>query len=267
MKLQKYIALPLAAAFLAGLAACGGSASAATSNASPVLPAGSAVASKAEANMLAPLPTFSVPLDSSALTTKIMPDASVTVVPSIDDGTYAATLESDLVISVASGATATELYGCTTQLYSYDQYDMVAVNTLTVGDTISTHTDDETDETEQIKIESIEVTDSGLVTINGGVEEGGLYLLPEDTVYRTLTLDDYPAYYPVGETLSLAFAKDVVLRDSSADPHAEAQVTTGDAAVAAAIAADATGAGFSCANTTITVEGGLIVEIDRIWVP
>ena len=39
-----------------------------------------------------------------------------------------------------------------------------------------------------------------LVSINGGMEEQyGLDLLLDDDTYRTMTFDDYPVYYEMGE--------------------------------------------------------------------
>ncbi|MFR5373238.1 MAG: hypothetical protein ACLTGJ_06775 [Faecalibacterium prausnitzii] len=47
------------------------------------------------------------------------------------------------------------------------------------------------------KIEKNE--DNGTVSINGGIEEGGVDLWRSGDVYRTVTYDDYPVYYMMGE--------------------------------------------------------------------
>lgn len=81
----------------------------------------------------------------------------------------------------------------------------------------------------EVEVTSIEKNDPyHTVTINGGIEqEGGLDLILMDgsEYYRTITFDDYPVYYEVGET-ELSLADDVVLKDSSADPQADAVETT-----------------------------------------
>ena len=71
-------------------------------------------------------------------------------------------------------------------------------------------------------------------------------------------------YYEMGEK-TLPLAEDVVLKDSSADPQAEAVETTGASAVAAAINADPDN--WTVYNTTLVVQGGKVQEVRRIWVP
>ena len=120
----------------------------------------------------------------------------------------------------------------------------------------------------EVEVTSIEKNDPyHTVTINGGIEqEGGLDLILMDgsEYYRTVTFDDYPVYYEVGEA-ELSLADDVVLKDSSADPQADAVETTGAQAVAAAINADPDN--WTVYNTTLVVQEGKIVEVRRIWVP
>ena len=79
-----------------------------------------------------------------------------------------------------------------------------------------------------------------------------------------MTFDDYPLYYEMGEK-KMPLAEDVVLKDSSADPQAEAVETTGADAVAAAINADPDN--WTTYNTTLVVQGGKVLEVRRIWVP
>ena len=64
---------------------------------------------------------------------------------------------------------------------------------------------------------------------------------------------------------TMPLAEDVVLKDSSADPQAEAVETTGADAVAAAINADPDN--WTTYNTTLVVQGGKVLEVRRIWVP
>lgn len=149
-------------------------------------------------------------------------------------------------------------------VYSYDAYEKDAIDKLQVGDTISTHLDG-ADEAQDVTIESIEKDDEhGAVTINGGIEEGGVELWLDHDVYRTVTMDDYPVYYKVGE-LNLPLADDATMEDSSADPQASAVESDGAAAVEEAFNADPDY--WICNNTTVFTDGGKVSNIVRVWVP
>ena len=167
--------------------------------------------------------------------------------------------------SIASGVQNGSL---TAQVYSYDLYKKEDIEDLAVGDKITFHEEGaEQNQLTTVEVKSIEKNDQyGLVSINGGMEEsGGLDLKPEDDdTYRTMTFDDYPVYYEMGEK-TMPLAEDVVLKDSSADPQAEAVETTGAAAVAAAINADPDN--WTVYNTTLVVQDGRVKEVRRIWVP
>ena len=101
-------------------------------------------------------------------------------------------------------------------------------------------------------------------TINGGIEAGGVELTLDHDVYRTVTFDDYPVYYEMGE-VTLPLAGDVTLSDSSADPQASAVETDGADAVAEA--GNAEPDGWMPNNTLVFTEDGTISSIVRIWVP
>ena len=106
--------------------------------------------------------------------------------------------------------------------------------------------------------------DNGYVTINGGIEAGGVELTLDHDVYRTVTFDDYPVYYEMGE-VTLPLAGGVTLSDSSADPQASAVETDGADAVAEAVNAEPDG--WMPNNTLVFTEDGTISSIVRIWVP
>lgn len=149
-------------------------------------------------------------------------------------------------------------------LYGYDAYAQADIDGLKEGDVIRTHLDG-TDEAADVTIESIEANaDTGFVTINGGIEEGGIELCRERDVYRTITFDDYPVYYEMGE-VTMPLADDVTLSDSSADPQATPVESDGIAAVAEAFHADPDY--WICNNTTIFIDHGKVSSILRVWVP
>ena len=156
----------------------------------------------------------------------------------------------------------------TANVFSYDLYKKEDIENLAAGDKITFHEEGaEQNQLTTVEVNSIEKNDQyGLVSINGGMEEsGGLDLKPEDDdTYRTMTFDDYPVYYEMGEK-TLPLADGVVLKDSSAEDQAEAVETTGASAVAAAINADPDN--WTVYNTTLVVQGGKVQEVRRIWVP
>lgn len=150
------------------------------------------------------------------------------------------------------------------EVYSYDAYEKDAIDNLQAGDTIRTHLDG-ADDAQDVTVESVEKNaDTGYITINGGIEEGGVDLCLDHDVYRTITMDDYPVYYKVGE-LTLPLAENVTLEDSSADPQASAVESDGAAAVEQAFNANPDY--WVCNNTTVFTDGGKVSNIVRIWVP
>ena len=150
------------------------------------------------------------------------------------------------------------------EVYSYDAYEKDAIDNLQVGDTIRTHLDG-ADDAQDVTVESVEKNaETGYISINGGVEQGGVDLCLDHDVYRTITMDGYPVYYKVGE-LTLPLADDVTMEDSSADPQASAVESDGAAAVEQAFNADPDY--WVCNNTTIFTDGGRVSNIVRVWVP
>lgn len=157
--------------------------------------------------------------------------------------------------------------GLTANVFSYDIYKKDEVEKLAIGDKIIFHEEGAAwNQYVTVEITSIEKNEEyHIVSINGGMEEQcGLDLLLDGDTYRTMTFDDYPVYYEMGEK-TMPLAEDVVLKDSSADPQAEVVETTGADAVAAVINADPDN--WTVYNTTLTVQGGKVLEVRRIWVP
>ena len=235
----KYKILAVLAAGIA-LTACGGSGTPASTPASSAVPASSHVA---EEGVTEPINLWTWTLDD------------------LDD-TQTTTFVS---ASITSGVQNGKL---TAKVFSYDLYKKEDIENLAVGDQITLHEEGAAwNQFVTVAVESIEKNDQyHLVTINGGMEEQyGLDLkLEEDGTYRTMTFDDYPVYYEMGEK-TLPLAEDVVLKDSSADPQAEAMETTGADAVAAAINAGPDN--WTVYNTTLVVQDGSVKEVRRIWVP
>ena len=241
MRLNKKI-LPLTVLLAVGIAltACGSSGAPASTPASSAVPASSRVQ---EEGVVEPVGRFTI--EDVTKTPDTITFVSADIASEVKDGTV------------------------TARIYSYDAYEKADIDALKAGDKIRLHVEYMTgNQYAEVEVTSIEKNDPyHTVTINGGIEqEGGLDLILMDgsEYYRTITFDDYPVYYEVGET-ELSLADDVVLKDSSADPQAEAVETTGASAVAAAINADPDN--WTVYNTTLVVQGGKVQEVRRIWVP
>ena len=234
----KYKILAVLAAGIA-LTACGSPGTAASTPASSAVPASSHVA---EEGVTEPINMLTWTLDD------LDREDTVTFIPA------------EITSGVQGGSLTAKIFSC-------DIYKKEDVEKLAVGDQITLHEEGAAwNQFVTVAVKSIEKNDQyHLVTINGGMEEQyGLDLKLEDDAYRTMTFDDYPVYYEMGEK-TLPLAEDVVLKDSSADPQAEEMETTGASAVAAAINADPDN--WTTYNTTLVVQGGKVLEVRRIWVP
>ena len=98
----------------------------------------------------------------------------------------------------------------TLTVYDYDVYDMVDVAQLAVGDTIVVDGKD-------MVVTSREDKD-GFVTINGGLEQGGVDLTSDDSgVYYAVGMDDVKSYHELGR-ITVPVAEGFVLTDN-ADPE------------------------------------------------
>lgn len=130
----------------------------------------------------------------------------------------------------------------TLSVYGYDSYLPEDIDALQEGSVLRIHDQGDTTVT-KLTVTSIDRdADNGYVTINGGIEAGGVELTLDHDVYRTVTLSD-----------------------SSADPQASAVETDGADAVAEAVNAEPDG--WMPNNTLVFTEDGTISSIVRIWVP
>ena len=194
---------------------------------------------------------------SEAQKTEVHPMQGVLLSDPLSDGTYHISFESDKVWVGERKNTINNAV-----VYDYDRYTAADIEALSEGDTIITHLNG-TEEITALTVESVE-RENNYVTINGGIEAGGVELTLDHDVYRTVTFDDYPVYYEMGE-VTLPLAGGVTLSDSSADPQASAVETDGADAVAEAVNAEPDG--WMPNNTLVFTEDGTISSIVRIWVP
>ena len=137
-------------------------------------------------------------------------------------------------------------------VYTYDLYDAVDISMLAAGDTLV------------VKGEDIPVTavaeENGGVTVNGGLENGGVDLISAGGgAYRLQLEDDARDLYEVG-TVTLPVGQDCVLTDDS-DPEAPGRTL---------YAGDLLGLGdevFSPQATTVETAGGMVTAIHRDYTP
>ena len=151
------------------------------------------------------------------------------------------------------------------RLFTEDVYDIVEVEKMAVGDTFEA-------EGKTITVESIETDQFGHININGGYDAENGYTLTseEDTNGWTTLEDDDRCTYTERGTLNLELAENVTFTDSSdiaaiyagGDPL----TVTGIDEVTKAIMALEDGS-FGRDNTTLRIEGGKVVEINRVFMP
>ena len=197
---------------------------------------------------------------SEAQKTEVQPMQGVLLSDPLSDGTYHISFESDKVGAGERGNTINDAV-----VYDYDRYTAPEIEALREGDTIATHLNG-TEEITALTVENIE-RENNYVTINGGIEEGGIDLCKEDDHYRTLTWDDFPVYYEVGVAKQLVMAEDIELSDGAADFEADPVIVKGDRAVCDAMSNEEDGYGWNAGNTTVTIQNGEMTHVDRIWVP
>lgn len=144
----------------------------------------------------------------------------------------------------------------TLTLYEYDLYDMADVSALAPGDVIELNGED-------VLLESVERTDSGLVVLNGGLEQGGYDLTTDDeTVYYLAGFDNYKSWRALG-TVTLPVNEEFTYLDAS-DLEKDAEVWyVGDFLTPGTQLPD----GLTPNNTTVTIQNGEVVELVRSYVP
>ena len=171
-----------------------------------------------------------------------------------------ANLEDSIVaISLKKGDFYTDKNGTVTMnvtVYAYDIYDMVAIGSMKEGDTLSFCK-------EEVLISSLERGEGGKVLINGGLDNGGIELrTDDDTVYYACGYSDVKYYYELGK-VSLPVSSDFIFSDTSDLDKGELTFHAED------FLKEAEGIDyyFDANNTTIRIEGGQVVAMERVYTP
>ena len=131
---------------------------------------------------------------------------------------------------------------------------MVDVAQLAVGDTIVVDGKD-------MVVTSREDKD-GFVTINGGLEQGGVDLTSDDSgVYYAVGMDDAKSYHELGK-IAVPVVDGFVLTDNSDLEHPDETYAASDLAKLAA-----SEPGFTANNTLATIEHGELTVLARSYTP
>ena len=140
-------------------------------------------------------------------------------------------------------------------IYSYDQYDMVDIANLKVGDTLVRHDG-------EVKVASKEQHEAGTIYINGGLDNGGFNLITDDCgTFYEMGFNDTKNWYPVGEA-TIRVSADFKGIDRADLELGEVIIYPGDFLIGAVTNYD-----FTPYNTTIRIENGQIIEMNRRFIP
>ena len=135
--------------------------------------AGCGASSSTAGSTAASTPSTTSSEAQEAQKTEVQPMQGVLLSDPLSDGTYHISFESDKVWVGERKNTINDAV-----VYDYDRYTAPEIEALSEGDTIVTHLNG-TEETTALTVESIE-RENNYVTINGGIEEGGIDLCKED---------------------------------------------------------------------------------------
>ena len=141
------------------------------------------------------------------------------------------------------------------KIYTYDRYDMVDIAALEVGDTIVRHAG-------EMEVTSIERSETGTVHINGGLENDGLDLVTDESgIYFEVGYNDHKNWYEIGEA-TIRVSADLTFTDNSDLEQGEMIFFAGSFLVG-----EVTNYDFTPYNTTVRVEDGQIIEMERRFIP
>ena len=184
-------------------------------------------------------------------------ESGVTIYP-LPDTTMENLTDAILSVSLEEGGAYVDDTGkmqMDLKIYTYDKYDMVEISALKEGDIIVTHA-------AEVEVTSIERSESGILYINGGLEEGGFDLVTDDSGFFFETgFNDAKNWYEVG-TATIRVSADFEGSDLSDPDQGEVVLYPGSFLVG-----EVSDYNFTPYNTTVRVEEGQIVEMIRSFVP
>jgi hypothetical protein len=141
------------------------------------------------------------------------------------------------------------------KVYDYEVFDMVDISTLDIGDTIIIRD-------VEVKVNDLETLKSGLLFINGGIENDGYDLWCDNGVYFEHGYNDVKSFYPIGDIV-LPLAENFIYIDSSDLDKGDIEL---DKDNFLEIVSDKYYE-FTEINTKAVISNGEIIKIVRNYVP
>lgn len=141
-------------------------------------------------------------------------------------------------------------------VYVYDLYDMVDLSLLKEGDTININRQD-------VQVDSLEWNENGAVLINGGLDNGGYELQSAGGgVFYEANYSDAKSYYSIGEA-TLQVSPDFLYTDTSDLDKDPVIYYPGDFLI------EDTGIDYNFVpgNTSIVIENGSVIAMNRVYMP
>ena len=183
----------------------------------------------------------------------IMPMDNAIDVNALADGIYPVAFNKGDVLGGASGVFMNAVH-----IYTQDWYDLVDVSSLKAGDTIVV-------QGEEVPVISVEPTEYGILVNDEQDDVMSFYLSSEEDSngYAVHGLDDLSTYTDHGVTTLLVDAA-ATFTDAS-DIEKEPVTVNSDGIVEAMQTTE--NEYFVPQNTTVRVENGKVVEINRVYVP
>ena len=176
-----------------------------------------------------------------------LPDATM---DNLNDATLSISLEEGSAYVDDTGKMQMDV-----KIYTYDKYDMVDISMLKVGDILVTHAGD-------VEITALEREESGTILINGGLYENGFDLVTDETgVFYESGYNDSKNWYEIGQA-TIRVSADFVYHDTSDLEAGEILYYPGSFLIG-----EVTDYNFTPYNTTIRIEGGQIIEMNRRYIP
>lgn len=141
-------------------------------------------------------------------------------------------------------------------------YDAKAIDNMKKGDTLVY-------EQKPMVVDSIS-KENNILSVNGGLEEGGAWLVPADggKKYRAMQFDDHSVYFDLGKA-TLPLASDFTIIDCHSEPQEPSDTITNNQKqyIESLSKQEFPRNNFNNLDTRLTVKGGKIVNITRIWIP
>lgn len=182
----------------------------------------------------------------------ITPNPYYVDIDNIDNGIYHAYIDKS-GINETDGQTT-----IWTEILTEETFDIVDINRMAEGDVIYI-------KGQLFYIDSIEKTPSGIININGGIENLGTALMAEDesNCFVYVGMDMEKSYTSHGMT-TLTVGDNIKLTDRS-NPDEEKEYTGSDAVDALKELVSEYPLNWN--NCTVMVENGEIIEINRLFTP